>query len=61
VIVETCPPIPETLTEECLVPERPLRTNGELARAYLDATECLGETNLKLRTVRAISACRARD
>jgi hypothetical protein len=59
VIIETCPPIPETLTEECLVPARPLPTNGELARAYLDATECLGEANLKLRAVRSLASCRS--
>lgn len=60
-IVETCPAIPDSLTEECLVPDRPLTTNGELARAYLDATECLGEANLKLRAVRSLAACRARN
>lgn len=60
-IVETCPAIPDYLTEECIVPERELTTNGELARAYLDATECLGEANLKLRAVRSVAACRARN
>jgi hypothetical protein len=58
VIVETCPPIPDYLTSECVVPERSLQTNGDLARAYLDATECLDEANLKLRSVRSLASCR---
>jgi hypothetical protein len=58
VIVESCPPIPDFLTAECVVPERSLQTNGELARAYLDTTECLGEANLKLRAVRSLASCR---
>lgn len=57
-IVEICPPIPDFLTEECVVPERSLQTNGELARAYIDTTECLGEANLKLRAVRSLASCR---
>jgi hypothetical protein len=61
VIVETCPAIPDSLTEECLVPDRPLETNGELARAYLDATECLDQANLKLRAVRSLASCRTRQ
>lgn len=58
VIVETCPAIPDSLTEECVVPERSLQTNGDLARAYLDATECLDQANLKLRAVRSLATCR---
>jgi uncharacterized lipoprotein YajG len=60
VIVETCPPIPEILTEACEPPARDLSTNGELARAYIDAIECVDEATLKLRAIRELSSCRVR-
>jgi len=58
VVVETCPPIPVNLTEPCRPAGRDLATNGDLARAYLDALECVDEAALKLRAIRELSSCR---
>jgi hypothetical protein len=58
VVVETCPAIPVALTEPCAPPARELVTNGDLARAYLDATECVDESTLKLRAIRELAVCR---
>ena len=57
-LVETCPPIPANLTEPCAVPDRDIATNGDLARAYLDAVECVDESRIKLEAVRALGQCR---
>ena len=58
VVIEQCPPIPVALTEPCQPPARALDTNGDLARAYLDAVECVDESALKLRAIRELAACR---
>jgi hypothetical protein len=59
VVVETCPPIPVALTEPCRPAGRELATNGDLARAYLDALECVDEAELKLRAIRELASCRS--
>jgi hypothetical protein len=59
VIVETCPPIPAALTEPCRPVPREIATNGDLARAYVDAVECVDESALKLRAIRDLAGCRA--
>lgn len=59
VIVEQCPAIPVALTEPCRLPEREITTNGDLARAYVDALECVEESALKLQTVASLAECRA--
>ena len=61
VVIEQCPPIPESLTEGCVLPPRSLENNGELARAYLDAIDCLEASELKLRAIRELSSCRAKE
>ncbi len=58
VVIEQCPAIPVALTEPCAPPARELVTNGDLARAYLDATECVDESTLKLRAIRELAVCR---
>lgn len=58
VVIEQCPAIPVALTEPCQPPARALDTNGDLARAYLDAVECVDESSLKLRAIRELAACR---
>lgn len=58
VVIEQCPAIPVALTEPCALAARDLATNGDLARAYLDATECVDESALKLRAIRELAACR---
>jgi len=60
VLLETCPPIPANLTEPCAVPDRDIATNGDLARAYIDATECVEESRIKLEAVRALGECRVK-
>lgn len=59
-LLETCPPIPANLTEPCAVPDRDIATNGDLARAYIDATECVEESRIKLEAVRALGECRVK-
>ena len=58
VVIEQCPAIPVALTETCQPPARAMDTNGDLARAYLDAVECVDESSLKLRAIRELAACR---
>ncbi len=53
-----CPPIPRALTTECVPPARQLDTNGDLARAILDARECLSITSIQLRAIAELSDCR---
>ena len=59
VVIQQCPPIPAALTEPCRPPARALETNGDLARAYLDAVECVDESALKLGAIRELADCRA--
>jgi hypothetical protein len=59
VLVEQCPDIPAALTEACQPAPREIVTNGDLARAYLDAVECVDESALKLGAIRELSECRA--
>lgn len=54
-----CPPIPASLTVQCEPEPRPLETNGDLARAYMDARECVALSNLRLAAVRELSGCRS--
>lgn len=54
-VIEKCPPIPVVLTEVCTPAARAIETNADLARAYIDALECVDEQNLKLRTIAALS------
>jgi len=58
VVIETCPTIPAALTEPCRPPAREIATNGDLARAYLDAAECVDEAALKMTAIRALADCR---
>lgn len=58
VVIEQCPAIPVALTEPCQPPARALDTNGDLARAYLDALECVDESTLKLQAIKELAACR---
>ena len=58
-IVEVCPQIPDALTEPCRPTPREIVTNGDLARAYVDAQECVEESTLKLRAIRDLAGCRA--
>ena len=57
-IVLQCPPIPAVLTERCEPEPRSLETNGDLARAYVDARECVALSNLRLDAVRELADCR---
>lgn len=57
-VILQCPAIPRTLTEPCVPEPRALATNGDLARAYLDANECVVTQNLKLRAVEELADCR---
>lgn len=59
VVIEQCPAIPVALTEPCQPPARALDTNGDLARAYLDAVECIDEAALKMAAIRELADCRA--
>ena len=59
VAIQQCPPIPAALTEPCRPPAREIATNGDLARAYLDAAECVDEAALKLGAIRELADCRA--
>lgn len=57
-VILQCPAIPRALTEPCVPELRALVTNGDLARAYLDANECVVTQNLKLRAVAELADCR---
>ena len=58
-IIERCPQIPDALTEPCRPTPREIVTNGDLARAYVDAQECVEESTLKLRAIRDLAGCRS--
>ena len=58
-VIVQCPAIPKALTTECVPPSRQLDTNGDLARAILDARECLAITSIQLRAIAELSDCRA--
>ena len=60
-MVVTCPPIPKILTAECEPPARDLSTNGDLARALLDARECLAVSAIRLQAIRELADCRATE
>lgn len=60
-MVQQCPPIPAALTEPCRPPARALETNGDLARALVDATECIDEAALKMAAIRELADCRTAD
>lgn len=57
-VILTCPPIPASLTTPCEPEPRSLDTNGDLARAYMDARECVALSNLRLKAVRELADCR---
>jgi len=57
-VVKQCPPIPDILTAPCVPPPPRFDTNGDLARAYLDATACLREDAVKLEAIRSLAGCR---
>jgi hypothetical protein len=57
-VILQCPPIPASLTTPCEPEPRPLETNGDLARAYMDARECVALSNLRLAVIRELSDCR---
>lgn len=57
VIVE-CPPIPKSLTVPCVPEPRSLATNGDLARAYLDAQECVAVSAVQLAAIAELADCR---
>jgi hypothetical protein len=57
-IVKQCPPIPKSLVTQCVM-TRDIVTNADLARAYLDALECLDEQNLKLAAIAELSLCQS--
>ena len=59
-VILQCPPIPASLTVQCEPDPRPLETNGDLARAYMDARECVALSNLRLAAVRELADCRER-
>lgn len=56
-----CPPIPRILTAECEPPARDLATNGDVARALLDARECLAISAIRLQAIRELADCRTTD
>lgn len=60
-MVVQCPPIPRVLTAECDPPARDLATNGDLARALLDARECLAVSAIRLQAIRELADCRTAD
>ena len=57
-MVLQCPAIPRALTTECVPPARQLDTNGDLARALLDARECLSISSIQLRAIAELADCR---
>ncbi len=57
-VILQCPPIPKALTAECVPPDRPLATNGDLARALTDSRECVVTQNLQLRAIAELADCR---
>lgn len=57
-VILQCPPIPRALTAECVPEPRPLATNGDLARALLDARECLSVSAIRLQAIRELADCR---
>lgn len=53
-----CPAIPQSLTEPCETADREIVTNGDLARAYVEAEGCRREDAVRLRAIRELADCR---
>lgn len=60
-VVMLCPPIPESLTLPCETAGREIVTNGDLARAYVEAEGCRREDAVRLKAIRELADCRVRQ